>query len=65
MTAIAQLPPIIACHVTIGMDSTNPRPRGPGSIPWYWPQRANDRVLGRSNTDCNAESVGRHRYIPQ
>ena len=46
---------IIACHVIVGMDSTNPRPRIPGSIPWYWPQRANNRVLDRSNTRCNAE----------
>ena len=41
--AVAQC--IIASHVIVGMDSTNPRPRIPGSIPWYWPQRANDRGL--------------------
>ena len=31
---------IIASHVIVGMDSTNPRPTIPGSIPWYWSQRA-------------------------
>ena len=45
----------ITSHVIVGMDSTNPRPRMPGSIPWYWPQRASNRVLDRSNTRCNAE----------
>ena len=30
----------IASRVIVGMDSANPRPRIPGSIPWYWPQRA-------------------------
>ena len=50
----------IECHVIGGMDSTNPRPRIPGSIPWYWPQRANNRVLDRSIHAAMRSTVGRH-----
>ena len=43
------------------MDSTNPQPRIPGSIPWNWPQRANDRVLDRSIHAAMRSTVRRHR----
>ena len=52
--------PIIACHVIVVMGSTNPRPRIPGSIPWYWPHRANDRVLDRSIHAAMRSTVKRH-----
>ena len=52
---------VIECHVIVGMNSTNPRPRIPGSITWYWPQRANDRVLDRSIHAAMRSTIRRHR----
>ena len=51
----------IASHVIVGMDSTNPRPRMPGSIPWYWPQLASNCVLTGPIHAAMRSTVGRHR----